>query len=1006
MAKVDQATVEALQLTAPWASTLDAKILRGKMLGGELFCRFSQQEREGIWIRLQSFKGLVPSLFEFFENVKCLKAWAECSKWLVCLGPRETLSTAMNKIYTGINQSVDAALVQENETTFESMPANSARRIDLGYRQLCAFAMRYHREIPKKPSGKDLLAKPRAMLDTTRLREMADLANRLGFESSEITAFKQFPKSADSTIIRGNGKPTLVTDGPGEIRKDRCGMPHTQNYEEDRKFLFITHLHDDKDEQSEGITSYFRLRSTYLKFYGMPDGSNPQQNLTTATGELLPPAFRLARSTNSPREDQARGAEHMEVDGEPTEDIMMQDGEEQRPPFQAEGAFAQETTMQRQKLLSEAGVLEKKEYEQEQYRQKLAGDANALVEEEQRLEQKRQKLLSDASTVEKQEQEQELHRQQLVWDAGTIREQEQEQGQRRQKLLSHTNILEKQGQEQGQYLQKLLRDASAFGEQDQEKEQQRQKLLSDVSTLEMQEQEQEQYQQRLTRDTIALKEQEQEQERRRQKLISDESALKEGEQEQEQMYQKLTGDASALREQEQKREEQRQTLAREEKELLNRKQRQEEQQETLAADASELVLQEEKQEERRNTLAAVADELVNQEQRQKEQRQKLAEYASDLEKQELRQKEQRKKLTADTSELHKQEKRLKKLKKDKLKQKREQKSVEPEIFGSKLDEPGTIQERDERDMAELQRQGQEELADLELPSPLELEYGGIDADRSVPEVRAQNYSMDAVQKGGTQVDVSAPKSANSPAQEHRPQQDRAQRKGQEERLTEEAHEPEAQGSGQEHGVQERVHEHQTQENGQEDRAHGDGAYEDGAHEDGVHEVGAYEDAAHDDKTQGRRQADEAQEVVREDKAHKEGQDCGTYEDNVREYRARKRRVMTEESDDSAALRAQQLREGRKPVEKGKYQRLNRFGLSNHDMNPEGDTSMDSTGEEDTTPMQRKKAQTPRRQQRQELQVQERTKNVTAATVVENTNSSTGFASDFTYEAPQAPSRAT
>ncbi|KAL8724406.1 MAG: hypothetical protein Q9166_007969 [cf. Caloplaca sp. 2 TL-2023] len=214
---------------------------------------------------------------------------------------------------------------------------------------------------------------------------------------------------------------------------------------------------------------------------------------------------------------------------------------------------------------------------------------------------------------------------------------------------------------------------------------------------------------------------------------------------------------------------------------------------------------------------------------------------------------------------------------------------------------------------------------------------------------------------------------------------------------EEAREPEAQGSGQKHGVQERVYEHQTQENGQEDRAHGDGA-----HKDGAHEVGAYEDAAHNDKVQGGRQADEAHEVVREDKTHKEGQDCGTYED----VRAWKRRVMTEESDDSAALPAQQVREGRKPVEKGKYQRLNRFGLSNHNMNPEGDKSIDSTGEEDTTPMQRKKAQTPRRQQRQELQVQERTKNVTAATVVENTNSSTGFASDFTYEAPHAPSRAT
>lgn len=872
MAKVDQATVKALQLTAPWASTLDANILRGKLLSGEIFCSFSQQERQEIWIRLQSFKGLVPSLFEFFENVKCLEAWAECSKWLVCPGPRETLSTAMNKIYTGINQSVDSAMVQENETTFESVPANSARRIDLGYRQLCAFAMRYHREIPKKPSGKDILAKPRAILDTTRLREMADLAHHLGFESSEITALKQFPKSADPPILRGNEKPALVTDGPGEIRKDRCGLPYAQNYEEDRKYLFITHLHDDRYEQSEGITSYFRLRSTYLKFYGMPDDFNPQQNLITATGDLLSPAFRLTQSACSPRDDPTRGVEHMEVDGEQTEDTMMQEGEgegeEQGPPFQAEDALTQEPTMQQQKLLFEAAVLEKKKYEQEQYRQKLNGDANALVEEEQRLGQKRQKLVSDAS------------------------------------------------------------------------------------------------------------------------------ALKESEQEHEQMYQKLIGDASTLREQEQKREEQHQTLEREEKEQFNRKQRQEEQRQTLAADASELNLQQRKQEERRSALAAVADELVKQEQRQKEQRQKLAEYASDLGKQGLRQNEQQKKLTADISELHKQEKRYKELRRDRLKQKREQKSVEPKILESVLHESETILERDERDMGDLQRQGQEELADLESSSPLELEYGGIDADQNVPEVQAQNYSMDAVQTGGTQLSVSAPQGENSPAQEHGTQQDRAQVKGQEERLTGEAHETEAQERGQECGVQERGHEHQKQESEQEDKAHGDAV-----HEDGSHRNVAYKDAAHNDKVPGGSQADEAQEAVQEDKEHKEEQDGGA-------NRARKRRVMSEESDDSAALRAQQVREGRKPVEKGKYQRLNRFGSSNHDMNPEGDMSMDGTGEEDTTPMQRKKAQTPRRQQRQELQIPERTKHVTAATVVENGNSSTGFASDFTYEAPQAPSRAT
>ena len=78
------------------------------------------------------------------------------------------------------------------------------------------------------------------------------------------------------------------------------------------------------------------------------------------------------------------------------------------------------------------------------------------------------------------------------------------------------------------------------------------------------------------------------------------------------------------------------------------------------------------------------------------------------------------------------------------------------------------------------------------------------------------------------------------------------------------------------------------EDGQEDRAYGDGAYD---------------AAAHKDKAQGDRQANEAQEAVQEGKARKGEQDGGAYEDDVREYRGQKRRTMTEESEDGAALRA-------------------------------------------------------------------------------------------------------
>lgn len=132
----------------------------------------------------------MPSLYGFFEDVKILEAWANCLKWIICLGPRDTVSTALKKIYTGANQETGSALVQETEITFKPVLADFAYQMDLGYRQLWAFAMRYYRELSKKPSGNNLLARPMAMVDTAKLREMADLANRLGFESFEIIDLK------------------------------------------------------------------------------------------------------------------------------------------------------------------------------------------------------------------------------------------------------------------------------------------------------------------------------------------------------------------------------------------------------------------------------------------------------------------------------------------------------------------------------------------------------------------------------------------------------------------------------------------------------------------------------------------------------------------------------------------------------------------------------------------------------------------------------------------------
>ena len=278
MARVDQTTVEALQLKAPWTSTIEAQVLRSKVLGGEVFGLFDQQERESIWLRLRNFQGMIPSLFELFENLKCLAAWVDCLKWLLKLSPRETVFMAMKKIYSDRDQSIDIALVQESENVFRTVPATPQYRLNQGYRQLYCFAMRHHREIPKKPTGKDLLARPTPPVDTARLREMADLATRLGFQSSEISALREYPKSANSAVTTESHSPFLVTDGPGEAERCRCGIRRTQDYEENRQYMFIRHLHDNRYEQGEGITCFFRFRSMYWKFFGVPY-SEPSDNM-------------------------------------------------------------------------------------------------------------------------------------------------------------------------------------------------------------------------------------------------------------------------------------------------------------------------------------------------------------------------------------------------------------------------------------------------------------------------------------------------------------------------------------------------------------------------------------------------------------------------------------------------------------------------------------------------------------------------------------------------------
>ena len=89
--------------------------------------------------------------------------------------------------------------------------------------------------------------------------------------------------------------------------------------------------------------------------------------------------------------------------------------------------------------------------------------------------------------------------------------------------------------------------------------------------------------------------------------------------------------------------------------------------------------------------------------------------------------------------------------------------------------------------------------------------------------------------------------------------------------------------------------------------------------------------------------------------------------------------------------------------KSKYQWLNRFESSNHDVNLKDNSSIHDTEEKNITFMQRKKIKMSHQQQKQNLQTQQISTNAMTEVKTENANSSMKLASDLTYKALQISS---
>ncbi|KAJ6112292.1 hypothetical protein N7523_002114 [Penicillium sp. IBT 18751x] len=308
MKKIDQNTVEYLQLLAPGQSRTDGKTTCGIILSGQAFAEFGDEERRIIWSRMQNFDGLIPSLYTFFEDFKYLEACAHCVKRLC--GPIDiSIWRTMSSIFLPSSEEGTAnpralgCLIQTSESTFRRQPATDVERLETGYLQVWLYTMRHYTLMPPDPkSDDDLLAKStRAKPDERAIYEMAELAHQLGFQSTEINAL--IHSSPDHQIARSallqarkpnryrynsqdfellvnqivscfaKAVPDLPEQQQGLLAdsavklKTRAGEPQTRTHKQDGPLLFLDHLHADI-EVADNVTSFFVRRCVFFAFFG------------------------------------------------------------------------------------------------------------------------------------------------------------------------------------------------------------------------------------------------------------------------------------------------------------------------------------------------------------------------------------------------------------------------------------------------------------------------------------------------------------------------------------------------------------------------------------------------------------------------------------------------------------------------------------------------------------------------------------------------------------------
>lgn len=306
MEKIDCMTVEKLQLLVPGG--LDRIKVKGLVLSGEAFAKFSQAERKSTWRVLRRRSEIVPSLHTFFKDLSYLEVTSSCLGRLVDLAAmrKRTMRSAMKQIYSPARHGRGRYQMQVSETEFRSCSGTVEEGRESGYRQLWLFAFRHYLQMPKARQKKKRHAK-------TKFREandgvvhrMASLALQVGFDSPQIRrliddspdrrlALEALLKARDRDQYRYDSIDTLVNQivacfneaVPVEnrdrrasapfstiSRQSRCGKPSLETHEQEQNFLFLDQMESQPSDES--ISALFVRRCVYFAFFGRPSETPP-----------------------------------------------------------------------------------------------------------------------------------------------------------------------------------------------------------------------------------------------------------------------------------------------------------------------------------------------------------------------------------------------------------------------------------------------------------------------------------------------------------------------------------------------------------------------------------------------------------------------------------------------------------------------------------------------------------------------------------------------------------